>query len=133
MGDEPEPSTTLESGGLLILASCPDSAVLFDRNWAVVYANPTFQRRFSTRGPAEGTDFLSYLDAASAARMRDLQPQLLQASRQIELNHVTAETRTVSLQYSFFPAGGSDQEPLVAGIGRDRAVETARRWVPVRN
>jgi diguanylate cyclase (GGDEF)-like protein len=125
MGDEREPSTTLESGGLLILESCPDSAVLFDRNWAVVYANPTFQRRFSTQGPAEGTDFLSYLDAASAARLRDLQPQLLQGNRQIELNHVTAEPRTVSLQYSFFPAGGSGQEPLVAGIGRDRAGDLA--------
>jgi len=125
MGDEREPSLTLESGGQLILESCPDSAVLFDRNWTLVYANPTFQRRFAPRRPAEGSNFLSYLDSASASRLRDLQPQLQQASRQIELNHVTAEPRTVSLQYSFFPAGVSGHEPLVAGIGRDRAGDLA--------
>jgi len=125
MGDERKESTALESGGLLILESCPDAAVLFDRNWTLVYANPAFQQRFSPLQPAEGTDFLSYLDSASAARLRDHQAQLLQTRRQIELNHVTPEPRTVSLQYSFFPAGGSGQEPLVAGIGRDRAGDLA--------
>jgi hypothetical protein len=44
MGEEREPATALESGGLLILESCPDSAILFDRNWKLFYANPTFQR-----------------------------------------------------------------------------------------
>ncbi len=120
MGEEVKPSATLESSGFLILENCPDAAVLFDRNWSLVYVNPAFRRRFSPHQPPGGTDFLSYLDPASAARLRDHQDQLLQGNQQIELNHVTPEPRTISLQYSFFPAGGS-QEPLVAGIGRDRA------------
>lgn len=125
MADERKESTTLESGGLLILESCPDAAVLFDRNWLLVYANPSFHRRFSPHRPAEGMDFLSYLDPASAARLREHHGQLLQANRQIELVHLTPESRTVSLQYSFFPAGGAGQEPLIAGIGRDRAGDLA--------
>ena len=125
MGDERKESTALESGGLLILESCPDVAVLFDRNWTLVYANHAFQSRFSPLKPAEGTDFLSYLDSSSASRLRDHQKQLLQGNLQIELNHVTPEPRTVSLQYSFFRAGGAGQEPLAAGIGRDRAGDLA--------
>ena len=118
MGKEVKPSATLESARFQILENCPDATVLFDRNWSLVYVNPAFRRRFSPRRPPEGTDFLSYLDPASAARLRDHQGQLLQGNQQIELRHMTPEPRTISLQYSFFPAGGS-QEPLIVGIGRD--------------
>jgi len=120
MSKEVKPSATLESAGFLILENCPDAAVLFDQNWALVYVNPAFRRRFSPCQPPRGTNFLSYLDPDSAARLRDHQGQLLEANQQVELNHVTSEPRTISLQYSFFPAGGS-QEPLVVGIGRDHA------------
>jgi len=129
MGEERKVSTALESGGqsggLPILESCPDAAVLFDRNWTLVYANPAFQHRLSPLKPVEGTDFLSYFDSPSAARLRGHQAQLLQSGRQIELNHMTPEHRIVSFQYSFFPAGSPGQEPLVAGIGRDRAGDLA--------
>ena len=121
MGGEQQRSTTLEHRGQLILEGCPDYAVLLDHDWSVVYANPTFQQKFCPHGAMDGANFLSYLDAASAARLRDLQPQLLQGSRQIELKHVTPDARTVSVQYSFFPVTGAGLEILMAGIGRDRA------------
>ena len=125
MSDERKQTATLESRGLLILESYPEYAVLLDRNWGIAYANPTFQRKFSPNGPAEGTAFLTYLDAASAARFRDIQEQLLEGTRQIELNHMTPDSRTISLHYSFFPASGSGEELLLAGIGRDRSGDLA--------
>lgn len=125
MGDEQKSSAILEHRGFLILEGCPDCAVLLDRNWSVIYANRVFQQKFSPRGPVDGANFLSYLDGASTARLRDLQPQLLQESRQIELKHVTPDSRTVSVQYSFFPVSGAGPEVLLAGIGRDRTGDLA--------
>lgn len=125
MRNERKQGAIVENRGLLILEGCPDSAVLLDQNWSVIYANPIFQQKFSPRGPADGAHFLSYLDAASAARLKDLQPQLLQVKRQIELRHVTPDGRAVSIQYSFFPVTGVGAEILVAGIGRDRSGDLA--------
>ncbi len=115
--DEQKPSATLDNRGLLILEGSSDCAVLVDRNWALVYANPAFQQRFCTAGTAEGTNFLSYLDAPSAARLGDLQAQLLQESRHIELKHLAPDSKAVSLLYSFFPVASSGREVLLAGIG----------------
>lgn len=125
MGDERKQTETLESRGLLLLEGYPEFAVLLNPSGSVVYANPAFQDRFSPDRPVEGTDFLRYLDAASATRFQDIQAQLLQESRQIELNHVTPDSRTVFLHYSFFPTPGLGQEVLLAGIGRDRSGDLA--------
>ena len=123
--DEQKPSATINSRGLLILEGSSDCAVLVDRNWALVYANPAFQQRFCAAGTADGTNFLSYLDAPSAARLGDLQAQLLQESRQMELKHLTPDSKAVSLLYSFFPVASSGREVLLAGIGRDRSRDLA--------
>jgi len=125
MGDERKQTETLESRGLLLLEGYPEFAVLLNPSGSVVYANPAFQDRFSPDRPVEGTDFLRYLDAASATRFQDIQAQLLQESRQIELNHVTPDSRTVFLHYCFFPTPGLGQEVLLAGIGRDRSGDLA--------
>src|SRR4051812_11404324 len=88
---------------LSFLKRCPDCAVLFDKDWTIAWANPAFEERFCTC-KAEGSSFLKYLDASSGHQLRDAQPQLLQASRQIELKLLTADgSKTVSLQYMFFP------------------------------
>lgn len=116
----------LESQGFPLFQNCPDYVVVLDQDGSVVYANPSFQVRFCPTGVAQGTSFFSYLDAASTLRMREMQPQLVQGSRQIELSHLTPEARTAAVHYCFFPLPDSGTgRSRMAGIGKDRAGDLA--------
>lgn len=125
MGDAQKQMATAESQGLLILEGCPNYVVLLDDRWAMVYANPAFQQHFCPPGVGIGTSFLSCLDAPSASRLRDLPAESLPGSRQMELTHITPDSKTVSIQYSFFPLRSPGGELLLAGIGRDRTADLA--------
>ncbi|MBI2815559.1 MAG: sensor domain-containing diguanylate cyclase [Acidobacteria bacterium] len=107
------------------LKRCPDCAVVFDKDWTVTWANPAFEDRFCKR-KAEGSSFLSFLDAPSGHQMRDVQSQLFQSARQLELKLTTEGGKSVAVQYLFFPltVPGS-RKTLVAGIGRDRTADLA--------
>jgi len=112
----------VEIKGLSLFHNCPDYVVIVDTDWCIHYANPSFQERFSPAAPVPGATFFSFLDAPSTVRVREMQAQLLQGSRQIELNHLTPEARTATLHYCFFPLPNRrDGRNLVVGIGRDRA------------
>ena len=126
MANSVEQSAPLNNQAFLFLQSCPDSAIVLDRQWSLVYANPAFRERFCGEQEAQGSNFLSYLDAPSEKQVRELQPQLLQGARQIELKLTTVDSKTASLHYSFFPlpTPGSN-EVYVAGIGRDRTADMA--------
>ncbi len=125
MGDAPKQSATAESQRLLILDRCPYYVVLLNGEWAVVYANPAFEQRFRISAAGTGTSFLASLDTPSATRLRDLQADLVQGSRQIELTHLTPDSKTAAVQYSFFPLKSPGGEFLLAGIGRDRTADLA--------
>jgi len=126
MAEQPQQAISPEAQGRLLLQNCPDYVVLLDRDWSLVYANPTFQDRFCGSPETAGTSFLDYLVAASADRLRQMQSQLFQGMRQVELNHRTPDDHTVALQYSFFPVPHPDPAcSLLAGIGRDRAADLA--------
>ena len=125
MSNEPEQSAALDPRGLLVLENYADYAVLMNRQWSLLYANPAFSQRFSLRGAVEGTDFLSYLNAASADLLRDAQPQLLSGNRLIEVRQVTPDAGIVAVQYSFFPVRDNGDEVLLAGIGKDKSGELA--------
>ena len=126
MANPVKQSAALNSQAFLFLQSCPDSAVVLDHQWLLVYANPAFRERFCGAQEAEGTNFLSYLDAPSEQHIRELQPKLFQELRQIELKLVTQDSKTTSLQYSFFPLPTSgSNEVYLAGIGRDRTADMA--------
>ncbi|SRR5579884_3180240 len=111
---------------MLFLQSCPDYAIAFDRQWLVAYANPAFESRFCNGRTAEGTDFLSYLDGPSGQQLREVEDQLFEGARQLDLKVLGADSKPTSLQYNFFPlrVPGSDKV-LLAGIGRDRTAELA--------
>jgi diguanylate cyclase (GGDEF)-like protein/PAS domain S-box-containing protein len=126
MADPAHQKTAFTDQAHLFLQSSPDCAIVFDRRWSVVYANPAFRERFCGTKEAEGTSFLSYLDPPSEQQVRELQPQLFQGNRQIELKLVTMDGKVISLHFSFFPlpTSGSDQV-LMAGVGRDRTADMA--------
>jgi diguanylate cyclase (GGDEF)-like protein len=126
MAENPKLDTGIAIEGLSLFQNCPDYVVVVDADWCVHYVNPSFQERFGPAGPVPGTKFFSFLDAPSAVRVGEMQAQLLQGARQIELNHLTPEARTVTLHYCFFPLPArADGRSLVAGIGRDRAGDLA--------
>ncbi len=126
MPDSLKQSPPQKDKAFSVLQSCPDCAVVLDRQWTLVYANPAFQERFCGEREAEGNNFLTYLDLPSSEQVRELQPQLFQYPRQVELRMVTEGSGTASLQYSFFPllVSGS-AEVFLAGIGRDRSADLA--------
>jgi diguanylate cyclase (GGDEF)-like protein len=109
------------------LQSCPDSALIFDSDWSILYANPTFSERFSSQRSPEGASFLSYLDPPSRQQMTELQPLLSQGSRQVELKLLFgSDAKGVAVQYYFFPFSLPGKKNLVvAGIGRDRTADLA--------
>ncbi len=117
-------SLTRGDQALLFLQNCPDCAVVLDSQWSVVYANPAFRERFGLREAAG--NFLAYLDVPSGHHVRELQSQLFQGPRQVELKLLAGDSRTVLLQYSFFPLSTpGSEEVLLAGIGRDRTADVA--------
>jgi diguanylate cyclase (GGDEF)-like protein len=126
MAEAVKQSSFTRDQALSFLKRCPDCAVVFEKDWTITWANPAFQERFCTR-KAEGSSFLNYLDPPSGHQIRDVQPQLLQASRQLELKLLTADgSKTVSLQYMFFPVNvPGTKRTAVAGIGRDRTADLA--------
>lgn len=117
---------SLRGQAFSFLKRCPDCAVVFDKDWTVSWANPAFEERFCKR-KAEGSSFLSFLDAPSGHQIRDAQAQLFQSARQVELKMLTSDgAKSVSVQYLFFPlAVSGSKKTLVAGIGRDRTADLA--------
>lgn len=105
---------------------CPDYAIIFDSQWTILYANPSFTQRFSPAEKAEGRNLLELLDDASIIRMRDLQSFLMEGSRHTELHHLTPDGQVVTLNYSFFPlAHGLLGQPAIGGIARERSADLA--------
>lgn len=124
-----EPLTTAtkaEPSPLSIFQHCPDYAVIFDTQWTVLYANPSFLERFSTGEKIEGRNLLELLDDVSIIRMRDLQGFLLQGSRHTELHHLTPDGKVVTLNYTFFPLSETFfGQPVIGGIARERSADLA--------
>ncbi len=121
---EPLPSnpTLEEVADFALFQSCRDYVLVLGTALDILYANPSFQERFTPPAPGQENQFLSYLDTPSAERVREAQPELLQVGRQMDLNHLTPESRSVTVYYRFFPlAAGANGRPRFAGIGRERA------------
>jgi len=121
---EPLPSNPIleEAADFALFQSCPDYVVVLGAALDILYTNASFQERFGSPAPGQESQFFSYLDTPSAERVREAQPELLQASRQMDLNHRTPESRSVTVHYRFFPlAPGANGRPRLAGIGRERA------------
>ena len=105
---------------------CPDYAIIFDNQWTILYANPSFVERFSPTGNLEGRNLLELLDEASIIRMRDLQAFLLEGSRHTELHHLTPDGKVATLNYTFFPLTENYfGQPAVGGIARERSADLA--------
>jgi diguanylate cyclase (GGDEF)-like protein len=114
------------SNPLDLFRHCPDYAIIFDPQWTVLYANPSFVERFSPGGKLEGRNLLELLDDASIIRMRDLQSFLLQGSRHTELHHLTPDGKVATLNYTFFPLAESFfGQPVIGGIARERSADLA--------
>jgi diguanylate cyclase (GGDEF)-like protein len=113
-------------GPLDFFRHCPDFAVIFDNQWTILYANPSFTERFSPSGSLEGHSLLDLLDDASIIRVRDLQAFLLEGSRHTELHHLTPDGKVVTLNYTFFPlAENYFGHPAIGGIARERSADLA--------
>ena len=124
MPDPVKQIPAISDQAFLFLHSCPDCAVVLDNHWSIIYANPAFQEKFGSGGI--GGNFLAFLDMASANLVSGLQLQLFQAPRQMDLKLLTADSRALLFQYSFFPLTISDShKTLLAGIGRDRTADMA--------
>lgn len=123
----PPNQTTQKNRAYSFLQSCPDCALIFDGDWSILYANPTFSERFGNNRSPEDTNFLAYLDPPSVQQMIELQPLLSQGSRQVELKFLSGgNSKGVSVQYFFFPLSLPGKKGLVvAGIGRDRTADLA--------
>ena len=116
----------MDIAGFAVFQNAPDYVVVLDAEWSVVYANPSFQERFCPAGLQPETKFTAFLDTPSSMRVREMQPQFFLESRQLDLNHITADSRMATVHYSFFPLPGNDHgKTLVAGVGRDRAGDLA--------
>jgi diguanylate cyclase (GGDEF)-like protein len=124
-----EPLTTetkAEANPLSVFQHCPDYAIIFDTQWTILYANPSFLERFSAGEPVEGRNILELLDEVSIIRMRDLQGSLLQGSRHTELHHLTPDGKVVTLNYTFFPLSETFfRQPVIGGIARERSADLA--------
>jgi diguanylate cyclase (GGDEF)-like protein len=126
MLDELNSQVTVESTGFSILQSSPDYVVVLRRDWSLYYANPSFQGRFCPSGLAAGVKFSDYLDTPSYRRIREMGRDFFSESRRVDLNHVTPDSSIVTVHYCFFPLPAeSSTEPLLAGVGRDRAGDLA--------
>jgi diguanylate cyclase (GGDEF)-like protein len=105
---------------------CPDYFLIVDPDWTILHANPSFHERFTPSRPAQGTSLLAYLDTPSGMRAHEMALQSNPGSREVDLNHLAPDSRTVTVHYSFFPLSQTiDGQPLWAAIGRDRAGDLA--------
>jgi diguanylate cyclase (GGDEF)-like protein/PAS domain S-box-containing protein len=122
MTELPNPNALIDAAGFSLFQNSLDYLIVVDREWSVVYANPSFQERFCAGGlPAAGS-FLSFLDVPSTLRVRELSETILSEPYQIDVNHLTADGHTVMVHYSFFPLPHTGEgRALVAAVGRDRA------------
>ncbi|MBI4459093.1 MAG: diguanylate cyclase [Acidobacteria bacterium] len=111
--------SAIESQVTLILENYPDSVLLLDGEWAVVYANSLFRQRFCPGSNPVGTSFLSYVDTLSATRLQQLKTRLLSGIRQLELNCLIPAGGIHALQFLLFPLKNSEQGTLIAAIGRE--------------
>jgi len=127
MATSTQKATDLKSQSVLFLKNCPDCAVIIDPEWSIVYANPAFEKRFSPARHGNRRSFLSTLESSSEILLREMQPQLFQQARQLELKLAHPDSsKAASLQYFFFPISlPGRKERLVAGIGRDRTADLA--------
>src|ERR1035437_6112653 len=123
----PPNQTAQKNRAYSFLQSCPDCALIFDSDWSILYANPTFSERFGNKRSPEGASFLAYLDPPSVQQMIELQALLPLGSRQVELKFLSSgDSKAVSVQYYFFPLSLPGKKNLVvAGIGRDRTADLA--------
>jgi diguanylate cyclase (GGDEF)-like protein len=118
----PNPNAVLDAAGVSVFQNSPDYVVVIDSDWSVVYANPSFQERFCPSGLASDAKFLAYLDTPSVLRAREIGANLFSESYRIDLNHLTPDSHTAMVHYSFFPLPrAGDGRVLAAGVGRDRA------------
>jgi len=122
MPDVTNSEAGLKITGYSLFQNSPDCIVVLEPDWSLVYANPSFLERLCPAGLIPGAKFLDFLDTPSSIRVREMEPQFFTESRRIDLNHITPDSSTVTVHYSFFPlAPGGPGRPLLAGIGRDRA------------
>ncbi|MSO20178.1 MAG: sensor domain-containing diguanylate cyclase [Acidobacteria bacterium] len=125
----PDPQTTESKqapSSLEFFKNCPDYAIIFDTQWRILYANPSFEARFCPETKAEGRSLLDILDEVSVIRIKDLQDFLLQGSRHTELHHLTPDGKITTLNYTFFPLSEKIfGQQLIGGIARERSADLA--------
>jgi diguanylate cyclase (GGDEF)-like protein len=126
MSEETKLGLPFPECGISFFENCPEYVLVLDQEWSILYANPSFDRRFLTKGSAVGTRLLDYLDDNSVLRARDMQDQIFSTPMQTELHHSIPRNRTASIHYVFFSLPSMvNGRTIVGAIARDRAGDLA--------